>query len=282
MDRTNFKVGLVQHKAAGKDRQENAKLFLAYCKLAKKKGADIVLFPEVWFSGYTPPFCNEDCISQADIDCACETAKMLQLAVVMTGLTKGRTKPRNTAIVISATGEVLMKYDKVHTCDFGFEGALESGDSFEVCEIMGVKIGVMICYDREFPESARVLMLKGAEIILVPNACDMNAPRLNQLSTRAFENMTGVAMANYPDKNWGNSCGFSPIMFGEEGDCPDTQICMADHETEDIFIAEFDMKAIRRYREAETWGNAYRKVRTYQSLLDTGVSPPFVREDSQI
>ena len=35
-----------------------------------------------------------------------------------------------------------------------------------------VKIGAMICYDREFPESARILMLKGAEIILTPNACD--------------------------------------------------------------------------------------------------------------
>lgn len=63
----------------------------------------------------------------------------------------------------------------------------------------------MICYDREFPESARILMLKGAEIILVPNACDMKPGRINQLSTRAFENMVGLAMTNYSDKKWGNS-----------------------------------------------------------------------------
>lgn len=55
----------------------------------------------------------------------------------------------------------------------------------------------MICYDREFPESARVLMLKGAELILVPNACPIDPARFHQLAARAYENMTGVAMANY-------------------------------------------------------------------------------------
>lgn len=44
-----------------------------------------------------------------------------------------------------------------------------------------VKVGAMICYDREFPESARILMLKRAEIILVPNACPMDINRLSQL-----------------------------------------------------------------------------------------------------
>ena len=60
----------------------------------------------------------------------------------------------------------------------------------------------MICYDLEFPESARVLTLKGARIILVSNASDMNPLRINQLNTRAFENMVGVTMANYPGKGW--------------------------------------------------------------------------------
>src|SRR4051794_38026705 len=55
----------------------------------------------------------------------------------------------------------------------------------------------MICYDREFPESARVLMLGGAELILTPNACGLDADRLGQFRARAYENMVGVAMANY-------------------------------------------------------------------------------------
>ena len=54
----------------------------------------------------------------------------------------------------------------------------------------------MICYDREYPESARILMLKGAEVILVPNDCGSMQPRIRALSTRAYENMVAVAMAN--------------------------------------------------------------------------------------
>ena len=52
----------------------------------------------------------------------------------------------------------------------------------------------MICFDREFPESARILMLKGAEIILVPNACPMEINRISQLRARAFENMLGLVL----------------------------------------------------------------------------------------
>ena len=75
----------------------------------------------------------------------------------------------------------------------------------------------MICFDREFPESARILMLKGAEIILTPNACELEANRIGQFRARAMENMVGVAMANYaaPQEN-GHSVAFSPICFGED------------------------------------------------------------------
>ena len=56
----------------------------------------------------------------------------------------------------------------MHTCDFGAERALTPGEDFRVAELDTacgrVKVGAMICYDREFPESARILMLRGAEL----------------------------------------------------------------------------------------------------------------------
>ena len=119
-------------------------------------------------------------------------------------------------------------------------------------------------------------MLKGAEIILVPNACDMNPARLNQLSARAFENMTGIVMANYPGKGWGNSCAFSPIVFDENG-YTDNTLLMADDCSQGIFLAEFNMEQIRKYRKNETWGNAYRKPYAYKPLLDTRIEDPFIR-----
>ena len=95
----------------------------------------------------------------------------------------------------------MLTYAKVHICDWGMEAALTPGDGFRVADLDTragtVRVGLMICYDREFPESARVLMLGGAELILTPNACGLDADRLGQCRARASENMVGVAMANY-------------------------------------------------------------------------------------
>ena len=114
----------------------------------------------------------------------------------------------------------MLTYAKVRTCDFSDECRLTAGEDFYVADLNtaqgDIKIGAMICYDREFPESARVLMLKGAEIILVPNACPMEINRISQLRARAFENMVGIATVNYPkgqpDCN-GHSTAFDGIVY---------------------------------------------------------------------
>ena len=98
----------------------------------------------------------------------------------------------------------------------------------------------MICYDREFPESARILMLKGAEIILVPNACPMEINRLSQLRGRAYENMVGIATVNYPlgkpDCN-GHSSAYDGVAYrvGKSGS-RDTLVLEAG-EREGIYLS---------------------------------------------
>jgi N-carbamoylputrescine amidase len=129
-------------------------------------------------------------------------ARELEMAIALTYLERWDGPPRNSVSLIDRHGEIAMTYAKVHTCTFDLpEAACTPGDDFHVCTLDtaqgDVKVGAMICYDREFPESARVLMLKGAEIILTPNACDLEQNRLSQFRARAYENMVGVAMANY-------------------------------------------------------------------------------------
>jgi predicted amidohydrolase len=108
------------------------------------------------------------------------------------------------------------------------EAALTPGDAFPTADLHiadgHVRIGVMVCFDREFPESARALMLGGAEVILTPNACLLGDDRVGQLRARAFENMVGVAMANYaapepadPGGCDGRSVAFSGICFAPDG-----------------------------------------------------------------
>lgn len=179
-----------------------------------------------------------------------------------------------------------MTYAKVHTCDFGEEHKLTAGDDFYVADLdtaQGtVKIGAMICYDREFPESARILMLQGAELILVPNACPMEINRLAQLRTRAYENMVGIATVNYPkghpDCN-GHSSAFDGIAYTPAAaDLRDTCILEAG-EAEGVYLADFPIGEIRTYRQQEIHGNAYRHPQKYQLLVSERIEAPFLRAD---
>ena len=270
-------IAILQMRSRNREMEPNISTIIEKMKEAKSNHADLLLLPECFITGYDLTIGNESALTQEDLLPLCEKAKELQIGVVATAITQGDEKPQNAAFVIGKNGEILMKYAKVHTCDFADEKALASGDEFKVCDFGGVKLGMMICYDREYPESARILMLKGAEIILVPNDCESMKPRVQALSTRAYENMCGVAMANPNGRNAGNSCAFSPICWDENGECTDNTLLLADAETEGLFYAGFDMDELRSYREREMLGNTFRKVRAYAPLLDGKVEYPFVR-----
>ena len=273
-----FRVAVLQMRSVNREYERNIKTIIKYMSDAKQNGADILLLPECFITGYDLTIDNASAITENDLAPLCEKAKELSIGLVATALTQGKSNPQNSAFVISKDGKILMKYAKVHTCDFADEKVLESGTEFKVCDFDGVKIGIMICYDREYPESARVLMLKGAEIILVPNDCGSMRPRLQALSTRAYENMCGVAMANPNGENAGNSCAYSPICWDRNGECVDNTLLLADAETEGLFYADFDMDAIRAYREREMMGNTFRKVKAYVQLLNDEIQYPFVRK----
>ena len=273
-----FKTAILQMRSRNRELQNNISTVIEKMEDAKRNRAELLLLPECFITGYDLTIDNDSALTTDDLKPLCEKAKEWQIGVVATAITQGHEKPQNAAFVIDKNGEILMQYAKVHTCDFADEKALESGNEFKVCDFGGVKLGVMICYDREYPESARILMLKGAEIILVPNDCESMKPRVQALSTRAYENMCGVAMANPNGRNAGNSCAFSPICWDEDGECIDNTLLLADDESEGLFYAEFDMEKLRCYREREMLGNTFRKVKAYAPLLDEKVEYPFVRE----
>lgn len=286
-----FKVAMVQHRVRRPDPEENTALAVRYMSGAKAAGADLVLFPECFLTGYRfPKICESAqpvAAMEADPEFAQwrgaalsdesswlervkQAAKRLSIGAVITCFTQGKKYPRNTAYVIGRDGSVLLKYDKVHTCDFSLERCLESGEGFKVCRFDGVCLGVMICYDREYPESARELMLQGAELILVSNDCDCIQPfRARELSVEAMQNMVGIAMANPPGEAAGCSCAFDPRVWGRE----ENTLVMAGEEFEGLVYAAFDIGAMREYRAAEDLGK-FRKVGAYAHLLREGAKPP--------
>ena len=267
---------------------------LAACRAAKAQGADLALFPEMWSCGYRIPVDLDELRSLAvpadgHFPAAFgRAAAELDMAVGVTLLEQFDPLPRNTFVLFDRYGRRTLTYAKVHTCDFGDEARLTPGDGFYTAPLDTaagpVQVGAMICYDREFPESARILMLQGAELILVPNACPMEINRLAQLRGRAFENMAAIATCNYPlgqpDCN-GRSTVFDGVAYLP--DLPgsrDTCILEAGGE-EGIYLADLDLDRLRAYRATEVHGNAYRRPAKYSLLLDGQVRPPFLRQDSR-
>lgn len=275
-----FKVAVLQKRSLDREMSKSINIIISNMELASESNADILLLPECFITGYELPIENKDALTDDSefLQTLCSAAQRLHIGVVATALTQGRTKPQNSAFIIDKDGKILIKYSKVHTCDFADERCLESGDEFKVCDFHGVKIGIMICYDREYPESARVLMLKGAEILLVPNDCGAMKPRIQALSTRAYENMVGIVMANPNGENCGNSCAFSPICWDRQGVCVDNTIFLADEMTEGLYYASFDIEQLRSYREHEMMGNTFRKVKAYGDLLSGDINYPFIRD----
>jgi predicted amidohydrolase len=291
-----IKVALLQMTGCGDDRAASKAKGEHFCRRARGMGADIALFPEMWSTGMT--FFDEKregareewrarAISLDDpfIIHFRNLARELRMAIALTYLEKRDGAPRNSVSLIDRHGRVVLTYAKVHTCEFDVESALEPGDGFPVCaldtEQGDVKVGFMICYDREFPESARILMLEGAELILTPNACTLDEHRISQFRTRAFENMVALAMTNYAaPQNNGHSVAFDAVAYPVPDGEPRDTLIVAAGESEDVYLATFDMDSIRAYRERETWANAYRRPRLYRRLTATEVQPPFIREDA--
>lgn len=275
----NFKIAVLQMRPEARNIEKNTLTVIEKIKESAQNNADILLLPECFLTGYVLPVDNDSSLTydNSHLYKICSAAKKYSVGVVATAFTRGKIKPRNTALIINKNGEIIMEYSKVHTCDFADEACLESGSEFKVCNFHGVKLGVMICYDREYPESARILMLKGAEIILVPNDCFSMKPRVQTLSTRAYENMIGVAMANPNGVNAGCSCAFSPICWDKDGICKDNTIFMADSMTESLYFADFNLEELRAYRESEMLGNTFRKVKAYSELMNDEIKAPFIR-----
>jgi predicted amidohydrolase len=290
----DLRIALLQIDGAPFDVEANAERAEAACRRARQMGADIALFPEMYSVAYRFPEDHPDGLEGwkrlaqpsdgSFVSRFRELARELGMAIAVTYLEAWEPLPRNTVTLVDRNGDAVLTYAKVHTCDFDAERALTPGDGFRVAELDTaagpVMLGAMICYDREFPESARVLMLEGAELILVPNSCEMEVNRVSQVRARASENMVAVALANYP-REGGRSMAFDGVAFEEvEGRSRDMLVVEAGAD-EGVVLAEIDLERLRRYRAEETWGNAYRKPRAYGALVSDGVRAPFVRPDAR-
>ena len=297
-------VALLQIEAAGYDQSENLRRGEAACRRAAAQGADIALFPEMWNIGYG----FEGTGSAADLErwraqavprgwapssgTSAAWRRNSSMAIAITYLEdrgwtgEGPTEAGGTHVTRlpvretpspSSTGTARPCSPTPRCTRARFdqpEASCTPGEAFPVATLDtaagAVKVGAMICFDREFPETARILALEGAELILVPNACPMEENRTAQLRARAFENMVAIALANYPASHPdcdGHSVAFHPFAHTEDEVSRDTTVVRAGGR-EQIALARFDLDELRAWRAREVWGAKYRHPRLYGRLVE--------------
>lgn len=269
-----LRISLLQMHSCGWDQEAALRKADSFCRRAAKERADIALMPEMFNIGYTGfegvddaavSEWRQNAVSRDSgwVQHFRKLAQELDMAIAVTYLEKWEEAPRNTITVYDRHGKEVLTYAKVHTCDFSaMEASMTPGEDWYVGDLDTrrgrVTLGAMICYDREFPESARVLMLKGAEVVLTPNACHLGEVRLAQFGTRAFENQMVMAMANYAN---GNGCNGASTVYSVDG-----RARIQAGSEEGLFTATVDVGPIRRWRSGTIWGNAFRRPHRYKLL----------------
>ena len=157
----------------------------------------------------------------------------------------------NTAILIDDEGKMIGRYSKTHLV--GQEQFhLRSGNDFPVFDTKFGRVGIVICYDICFPETARLLALEGADLILCPSAWRGGSYFENWLNqateARALDNNVFVAHVNYigelPDSPF---CGRSQVVspIGEV-------LCRASADEAEIIYQDIDMNFVYEVRKDNT------------------------------
>ncbi|HQT65401.1 MAG: nitrilase [Acidocella sp. 20-57-95] len=232
---------------------------------AKANGADILLLPEMYLSGYNigPQAALAQAITAEGLSPAQAIAKAHNIAIVFGYPERVGDKVANSAVLIGPDGSILLNYRKSHL--YGeLDRAMfkQLGTEFPLTELHGYKIGLLICYDIEFPEPARRLALAGADIILIPTAQMEPYEQVAKhvIPARAYENQVYVAYANHS----GNDDGLSYI--GLSSICaPNGDILAAAGRTETTLYATCDKTTHAAIRKADPL-IADRRPELYEAL----------------
>lgn len=209
---SEIKIAVIQMSNINNDKQTTLERAAHYIDQAADRGAQIIGLGELFQTEY---FCsvNDDAnfklaepIPGPTTDFLAVKAKERAVAIIGSMFEQDGNQYYNAAFVIDQNGEVAGKYRKNHIPDIHY-GSVQTEESyyfspgnlgFPVFDVFDCKIGILICYDRSFPEAWRELKFNGAEIVFVPTASSGWRGELwkTELIVRAMESNIFVAAPN--------------------------------------------------------------------------------------
>jgi len=260
-----IQMGMCEDKKAN---VEKAKLLV---KEASSNGANIILLPELFeglyfckdmdnkYFSWASPLQNNKLIEEFSI-----LAKELCVVLLVSYFEKSSKDYFNSLVVIDSDGTIMDNYRKTHIPDgAGYEEKFyfKSGDTgFKVYDTACGKIGVGICWDQWFCETARALTIMGAEMIFYPTAIG-SEPEVDIDSKEHWQrvqmghaatNTVPVIVANRIGKEVGKSCEITFYGSSFITDYTGKKIVEASRDKEEIIYGEFDLEENAKQREY--WG----------------------------
>jgi len=200
----NLRIGLIKHVPEKWNLEKNLGMFEIFCERAAERGVSLLTTCECYLDGYCVtdnPLPREKFIGIAqDIDkseyisSVRTLAKKYRMHIVFGFSQKTDAGVKNAALLIGKSGEDIGIYHKTHllTHDLNFL----PGEDLPVFDTELGKIGIMICADRRWPETARTLKLKGAELIINPTYGMHHEANEWWMRTRSYENEIYIAFAH--------------------------------------------------------------------------------------
>jgi len=232
---------------------------------AAKQGADLILFPELQLCPFFPQYEKLDASEYAmpidhpyirHLQEVCRT-KHIMSAPNFYLLENGNTY--DATVLIDRDGTILGTQKMVHIaqakCFYEQDYYTPSDDGFHVFHTSLGNIGIVVCFDRHYPESIRTEALMGADLILIPTANTMDEPSEMfewELRVQAFQNSVAAAMCNRVGTEGNMRFSGESMAVGPQGDV----LCKTD-ETEQIRYVEMELSQVLACRE----GKNYTKLR---------------------
>lgn len=253
-----IKIAIGQIKVEQANTAENLKKIVKIIKEAADNGSQIVCLPELAYTGYHVD--SETLQELAEpfdgpfVQTLCKLAKEKGIYVIAGYAESVEILGRmyNSAIFIDDKGSVIGNMRKVNA--WGEEKLkFREGNKFPVYDTPLGKIGVMICYDLEFPEPARIMALKGAELVFVPSVWSIPAERRwdVDLAGNALFNLFFMAGANTVGDG---SCGKSQAV-GPNG----VVRALASSTEEEILYCDIDLNEVVKTRSRIPYLNDFKE-----------------------
>ena len=251
------KIGMAQLNVSADKKKNIAEAKAAIDKLAD---ADIIVLPEIWNGPYDTKCFREYGETEKDgesIKMLSEMAAKLGKIIVGGSISElDGDRVYNTSFVFDRQGKIIAKHRKMHLFDIDVKGGqsfkeslvLSAGEDVTVFDTPFCKVGLCICYDYRFPELARLMALKGAQIIIVPAAFNMTTGPAHweiMFRSRSLDNQIySVGVAPARDENGGYVSYANSIAVSPWGD-----VIKRFGEKEQLEITELDLDRLYEIRE---------------------------------